>query len=428
MSHDEVSPSGAVHPAADLFPMIDDYEMDALVDDIKANGLREPGWLMPDGALLDGRNRLKACQLAGVAMEWRTYTGSDPVAHVLSLNMRRRHLNAGQKAMVALNVKALYAEEARQRQVEAGVQFGRGKLQADLPEAIAPLASREAKPEPKTKVERRDKESREKAAKATGASGRAVSQAQRVADKAPDLAEKVVKGEIALDAAEKELRARLAKKSYLARQAEWDRQANSTGDKWRVLHGDFRDMLAELGDDSVDAIVTDPPYPDEFLPLWADLAKHAERVLRPGAPLIAWSGQYRLREVLNHLCGPLRYQWTLCLDLPGTNARFRGTNMIQTWKPVIVCTAGPWGPHEWYRDRVVSPAKDQALYEWQQNPDPAAELIRRYVPEGGLVLDPFTGVGSFGVAALSTGRRFVGVEMDDERHMTACQRLAEVAQ
>lgn len=222
-----------------------------------------------------------------------------------------------------------------------------------------------------------------------------------------------------------EARAADAKRRYLIRQAEWDDDANTVGDRFDVRRGDFRDVLADLEPGSVDAIVTDPPYPDEFLPLWADLAELAAKVLRPGAPLIAWSGQYRLREVLNMLAGPLTYQWTLKLDLPGVNARFRHTNMIQTWKPIIVCSAGTWGPHDWFRDAVVSPMKDQPLYEWQQHPDPAVELIARYVPAGGLVVDPFTGVGSFGAAAVSTGRRFIGAEVDEERHRIARHRIAE---
>ena len=59
-------------------------------------------------------------------------------------------------------------------------------------------------------------------------------------------------------------------------------------------------------------------------------------------------------------------------------------------------------------------------------PDPVAELIGRYVPEGGLVVDPFTGVGSFGVAALSAGRRFIGAELDEERRNAAAHRLDEI--
>lgn len=225
----------------------------------------------------------------------------------------------------------------------------------------------------------------------------------------------------------KSARAGKAKTEYQKKQEQWDYAANIVGERYTLRQGDFRQVLADIEPGTIDAIVTDPPYPDEFLPLWGELADLAAKLLRPGAPLIAWSGQFRLQQVLNHLCGPLTYQWTICLDLPGSNARFRGPNFIQTWKPVIVCTAGAWGPHDWFRDRVTSPAKDQELYEWQQNPDPAVDLIERYVPPGGLILDPFLGVGSFGEAALRSGRRFIGTELDEGRYAESAHRLGTIA-
>ena len=390
--------NGNIHPAAALFPMIPADELQLLADDIAATGLHHPIVLAADGTLVDGRNRLAACKLAGVGPTFTTYVGDEIVAFIVGENIRRRHLTPGQAAFVALDLLPVFEAEAKER------QGTRSDLWADLPKSLTPARAAD------------------QAAKVVGTSGRAVRQAKRVAT-VPELADKVRSGELALDRADQEVRITKAKSGYLTRQATWDRGANSSGERWEILHGDFRDALADLPDGSVDAIITDPPYPDEFLPLWGDLAKMAERVLRPGAPLIAYTGQYRIKAVLDHLTGPLTYQWMLCLDLPGSNSRFRGPNMIQTWKPVVICTAGTWAPHPWCKDRVTSPGKDQELYEWQQNPDPVAELIRRYVPEGGLVLDPFAGVGSFGVAALSTGRRFLGVEMDDERHMTACERV-----
>jgi site-specific DNA-methyltransferase (adenine-specific) len=240
------------------------------------------------------------------------------------------------------------------------------------------------------------------------------------------LADLAPRGEATMTALVRAAREHQAKERYQERRATWDAQANSAGEAWEVRLGDFRDALADVAPGSVDAIVTDPPYADEYLPLWGDLAAFAAEKLRPGAPLFAWSGQYRLPEVLAHLTGWLRYQWTLCLLLPGANSRFRTTNMLQGYKPIVVCTAGAWGPHDWYSDVVVSPSQDQDLFEWQQNWDPAAELMARYVPEGGLVVDPFAGVGSFGVAALSAGRRFLGAELDEGRHMEACQRLLSV--
>ncbi len=48
----------------------------------------------------------------------------------------------------------------------------------------------------------------------------------------------------------------------------------------KVLHGDFRDI--EIPNESIDHIISDPPYPREYLPLWSDLSLMASRVLKPG--------------------------------------------------------------------------------------------------------------------------------------------------
>ena len=100
-----------VHPAADLFPVLPDAELLKLGDDIKANGLRNKVIVKPedDGSLtlLDGRGRLDAMELAGIPVIPDGKLRSDlyeeaprsvaPEALVISLNIRRRHLNAEQK-------------------------------------------------------------------------------------------------------------------------------------------------------------------------------------------------------------------------------------------------------------------------------------------------------------------------------------------
>lgn len=87
-----------VHPAAAVWPMLPDDEMAALAEDIKANGLHHPVVLSPDKQVLDGRNRLAACKLAGVKPAYITHDG-DPVAYVLGANSHRRHMTAGQRAL-----------------------------------------------------------------------------------------------------------------------------------------------------------------------------------------------------------------------------------------------------------------------------------------------------------------------------------------
>jgi hypothetical protein len=105
------------HPAADVFPMLEGAELRALVADIAEHGLREPIWrAWVDGGagngtkrplILDGRNRLRACYEACIKPEFREYDGDDPIAFVVSLNMKRRHLSESQRAIAAAELANL---------------------------------------------------------------------------------------------------------------------------------------------------------------------------------------------------------------------------------------------------------------------------------------------------------------------------------
>jgi ParB-like chromosome segregation protein Spo0J len=90
-----------VHPLAAVFPMMADDELAELAADIKANGLVHPPMLDAAGKMLvDGRNRLKACELAEVEPRFERLDGQDPVAYIVSVNLARRNLTKGQQAML----------------------------------------------------------------------------------------------------------------------------------------------------------------------------------------------------------------------------------------------------------------------------------------------------------------------------------------
>jgi len=91
-----------LHPAAEIFPVMDEAAFAALVADIAAHGQREPILLL-DGQVIDGRHRLRACERLGrepLVREVGADAG-DPFSLVVSLNLHRRHLNESQRAMVA---------------------------------------------------------------------------------------------------------------------------------------------------------------------------------------------------------------------------------------------------------------------------------------------------------------------------------------
>lgn len=95
------------HPLADAFPLLDGDEFRDLVDDIKANGLREAIWLHED-RIIDGRNRYRACLEAGVAPRFRDWDGKGSlVQFVVSMNVNRRHLDEAQRSVVGGKLASL---------------------------------------------------------------------------------------------------------------------------------------------------------------------------------------------------------------------------------------------------------------------------------------------------------------------------------
>jgi ParB-like chromosome segregation protein Spo0J len=96
------------HRLAAIFPLLNGAEFDALVDDIKAHGQREPIVLYQE-QVLDGRNRVRACKAAGIVPCYETFTGDDAAAtaYVVSANFHRRHLDtAGKRKVIATLLKA----------------------------------------------------------------------------------------------------------------------------------------------------------------------------------------------------------------------------------------------------------------------------------------------------------------------------------
>lgn len=183
-----------LHPAAGLLPKMSDEEYEALKEDIRTKGLRDPITLTADGSILDGRHRQRACDETGVQPRYDTYRGRDPIGYVLSKNLRRRHLTQSQLGVIAVEAEAMYAEAAAKRRDE-----GRRRGGLTSPNSST-IARRSTSERPKTALG--------EAAKAVGVSAPTAERAKRVKKEDPDLYEKVKEGEVTVTAAVDQLKQR----------------------------------------------------------------------------------------------------------------------------------------------------------------------------------------------------------------------------
>jgi len=112
------------HEAANIFPL-DEEHLAELAEDIEREGLLCPIEVF-NGKIIDGRRRWLACKKAGVKPEVVEVSPVDPVAYVISLNLKRRQLTksqAGACAARAENLRERYAEEAKERQKRKPADF-----------------------------------------------------------------------------------------------------------------------------------------------------------------------------------------------------------------------------------------------------------------------------------------------------------------
>jgi ParB-like nuclease domain len=95
-----------IHPYAEKFPMLPNEELEELAESIRANGLRNPIVVTPDGLILDGRNRYAACERAGITPDTIVYEGDDLAEFVIDANVARRNMSTGARVMATALVLA----------------------------------------------------------------------------------------------------------------------------------------------------------------------------------------------------------------------------------------------------------------------------------------------------------------------------------
>lgn len=180
-----------------------------------------------------------------------------------------------------------------------------------------------------------------------------------------------------------------------------------------IDNSDFRDY--PLNDESIDLILTDPPYPGEYLNLWQDLFYIADRILKPSSFLICYSGQMYLDKIFmmeNHL----NYYWTANIIF-SQKPLIHGRNIINEWKPILIFQKTPFKKiSDTISDTISFDYSERDMHNenWGQTIKPFEFLIEKFSLPGDLIFEPFAGTGTTLIAAKNMKRRCIGTEINKE--------------
>jgi DNA modification methylase len=405
------------HKVANIFPMMQDVEYKQLCADIKANGLLE-SIVMYENQILDGRNRYEACIECGVEPQYRQWNGSGGVIDfVISMNLNRRHLDPGQKAMCALKAEQLLGVQAKERML--------------LGKTIDPVANLQ---------QGHKSRAGEQAAKMFNVSERYVNYAKKLEANAPDLAQKVRAGKITLSKANKEKR----KRDNITKQ-EQARKTLSNEQLWTLTSDQ---QVIEC-----DVLITDPPYGilDEQ---WDANNNTVEGVTRSWAKrwnecnadfiLVFFSQRYLFdgRKWLDESLPAYDFHQLLIWHYPNNKKPHDRTGFKQTYEPIffyrqkhsdkqIIIDGAEWGSGLNDFDCHVAAVPQTNFNNENMKQHPAQKpievmrwLVNATTTTGDLIVDPFCGSGTTGIAATQLKRRFYGIETNKEYLNMAEGRLA----
>jgi 16S rRNA G966 N2-methylase RsmD len=391
------------HEYANLFPLMNGDEFATLVEDMRINGYDTTAPIVTcQGKILDGRNRYNASFEAGIEPVFQEFKGTDALGFVIRHNLKRRHLTASQRAAVAVDVESYLSKAAKENMRSGGGDKKSGFEKIQNP--IQPIHAAK------------------QAAKLLGTNEHYVVDAKKLKEQEPRVFEQVLAGNLSLQDAKKEVRAKETK----AQRAEMANQAKSVrpSDRWNVYQADMRTWNPKA---QYDFVITDPPYPREFVPLYENLACRSEEWLKEGGLLVAMCGQSYLDEIFELMSkSSLRYYWTAAYLTPGQPTPLRQRQVNTTWKPLLMFSKGEY-KGKIFGDVFKSDANDKEFHKWGQSISGMYSIVSGICLPGQRILDPFCGAGTTGVASLMHNCLFDGIEQDAENANISKARLHDAA-
>lgn len=211
--------------------------------------------------------------------------------------------------------------------------------------------------------------------------------------------------------------------------------------KCLLWQADCRDVLPKLPLASVDGIIADPPFgigfkynshdddPTEYIEWLWPVLEQCERVCKPGSPLFVYQALPNIKQFAKWF----PRDWRMIAAAKNFVQMRKGSVMQYSWDPVLVW----WTPGKTYtkatknRDfhlsnqasKVSDPSRPERKHPCPRPIDQVMHFVSQWIRPGGVVLDPFMGSGTTGVACHRLGMGFIGIEKDESYYKIASARI-----
>jgi len=387
-----------------LIPRPTQEQYDVLKLSIMTEGLLNNLEALEDGTIIDGHTRFLICNELNKTIPESQITVKkfssefDVKAYMIEVNLKRRHLNDFQRVQLECLKLEMYREKAKEKQGERTDLTSLSNDKQVESFQVDKIISQQS-----------------------GVSTATVNRVLKIRKKASEsLLKELEKGKTTISSA-------YAKIQEIERQENRNQVLSETSFKLpeeiTLFQGDFSQV--DIADNSIQLILTDPPYPEEFLECWTKLAEFAKNKLVPGGFLVAYSGQLHLPQVFERLCKNLDYFWTMALITPTQNTAIHPRHVFCEWKPILIFNKPPLTAPPYFGDTITASPRNKSLHGWQQGQAPFERLIEQFCPSNGVVLDPMAGTGTTLLAAKKLGRKSIGIEVNPETFITMQKRLTD---
>lgn len=393
-----------------LFSELKQDEYARLKESIRQYGVLVPIEYDESGNVLDGHHRLKACleldKKEFLSIVRTGMTEQEKRNHVRTLNMVRRHLSVGE-------MESHWIEMRLDGMTYQAIADASGVSEKTIRNSVS--ENSETQPEYVT-----GKDGKRYPAKKASVINKNKKDLQRTLS----AFEKIGSTDLPVTVMDSK------RISYLANKKEREDVRQEMGvaftdskpsDQWHIYRADINDWQPSR---KYDFIITDPPYPKEYLNLYNVLAEKATQWLKPGGLLVAMCGQSYLDRIHKDLSRHLDYYWTACYLTQEQPTPIRQRNVNSTWKPLLIYKRKD-GEYEGkiFGDVFWSDKNEKDLHNWQQSEQGMLSIVKMICLPGQYILDPFCGSGTTGVAALAHGCFFDGIDIDKDNVNISIKRM-----